>query len=266
MADRSLSSGCRDKSDFALVAATKSGENHAPELLAERYQKRIFSLAYRITRNREDAQDAVQQSFQKGLMYLNSFHGKSSFCTWLTRIAINEALSCLRRKRALKEIPLEDARSEPEGELTVEAQYRGENPEEFCQRRETEQIIRKAINQLSVEFQVVLHLWMEERPMEEVADVLGLGIGTVKARLFRARQKLRALVTRDLEYRHGRGEARIQILCDGKTRLTMVSDQRAMNSAGAALKKSRPVSRWRRREGTRDTALERRNSIVLEVA
>jgi hypothetical protein len=84
MADRSLSSGCRDKSDFALVAATKSGENHAPELLVERYQKRIFSLAYRITRNREDAQDAVQQSFQKGLMYLNSFHGKSSFCTWLT--------------------------------------------------------------------------------------------------------------------------------------------------------------------------------------
>ena len=90
MAGRSLSSGCRDKSDFALVAATKSGENHAPELLVERYQKRIFSLAYRITRNREDAQDAVQQSFQKGLMYLNSFHGKSSFCTWLTRIAINE--------------------------------------------------------------------------------------------------------------------------------------------------------------------------------
>jgi RNA polymerase sigma factor (sigma-70 family) len=263
MADRSLSSGCRDKSDFALVAATKSGENHAPELFVERYQKRIFSLAYRITRNREDAQDAVQQSFQKGLMYLNSFHGKSSFSTWLTRIAINEALC---RKRALKDIPLEDARSEPEGELTVEVQDKGENPEEFCQRRETEQIIRKAINQLSVEFQVVLHLWMEERPMEEVADVLGLGIGTVKARLFRARQKLRALVTRDLEYRHGRGEARIQILCDGKTRLTMVSDQRAMNSAGAALKKSRPVSRWRRREGTRDTALERRNSIVLEVA
>lgn len=131
MAGRSLRSECRDKSEFALVAATKSGENHAFELLVERYEKRIFNLAYRITRNREAAQDAVQQSFQKGLVHLNSFHGKSLFSSWLTRIAINEALLCLRRKRALKEIPLEDARSEPEGELTVEAQDRGENPEEI---------------------------------------------------------------------------------------------------------------------------------------
>jgi RNA polymerase sigma-70 factor (ECF subfamily) len=264
MVGRSLRSGCRDKSDFALVAATKSGENHASELLVERYQKRIFSLAYRITRNREDAQDAVQQSFQKGLMHLNSFHGKSSFSTWLTRIAINEALLCLRRKRALKEIPLEDAKSEPEGELTVEVQDRGENPEEFCQRRETEQIIHKAINQLSVEFQVVLHLWMEERPMEEVADVLGLGIGTVNTRLFRVRQKLRALVTRELEFRHGCGEVRMQIFCDGKIRLTTTSDQGATDSSDAARKKSRPVSRWRWQGGTRD--VERQTSERLEVA
>src|ERR1700741_4397080 len=260
MAGRSLRSEWRDKSDFALVAATKSGENHAFELLVERYEKRIFNLAYRITRNREDARDAVQQGFQKGLMHLNRFHGKSLFSTWLTRIAINEALLCLRRKRALKEIPLEDTGSEPEGKLTVEAHDRGENPEEICQRRETEQIVRKAINQLSVEFQVVLHLRMEERPVEEGADVLGLGIGTVKARLFRARQKLRALVTRDLEYGHGRREARVPMLFDGKTRLTTVSDQRATHHAGAAPNKWRPVSRWRRREGTRDTALERRNS------
>ena len=104
MAGRSLRSEWRDKSDFALVAATKSGENHAFELLVERYEKRIFNLAYRITRNREDARDAVQQGFQKGLMHLNRFHGKSLFSTWLTRIATQPFYACAERGLSRKSL------------------------------------------------------------------------------------------------------------------------------------------------------------------
>ena len=80
------------QSDSALVAAAKNGENRAFEILVERHEARIFSLAFYITRNREDAQDVVQRSVQKAFSYLHNFRGKSSFSTWLTRIAINEAL------------------------------------------------------------------------------------------------------------------------------------------------------------------------------
>src|ERR1700678_1952314 len=86
--------------DKALVAAAKSGSVGAFEVLVKRHQGRILRVAQRVTRNREDAQDIVQQSLQKAFGHLHTFEERSSFSTWLTRIAINEGIMCLRRRRA----------------------------------------------------------------------------------------------------------------------------------------------------------------------
>src|SRR5260370_7521063 len=90
--------------EAALVLAAKSGDGQAFEILIERYQRRILAVARRFTRIREDADDIVQQSLQKAFVHLHKFEEKSRFSTWLTRIAINEALMLLRRRRGLREV------------------------------------------------------------------------------------------------------------------------------------------------------------------
>jgi RNA polymerase sigma-70 factor (ECF subfamily) len=92
-----------DKGDMTLVAAAKDENRQAFEILVERHARRVFFAARRITRTREDAEDVVQQSLQKAFIHLRQFAGKSSFSTWLTRIAINEALILLRKSRMLNE-------------------------------------------------------------------------------------------------------------------------------------------------------------------
>src|SRR6266446_3481445 len=97
-----------------LVAGAKTGDAHAFELLVERHEGKILSLAQRMTRNREDAEDVVQQSFQKAFIHLKKFEGESLFSTWLTRIAINEALMLLRRRRGTREVPIAESNTEDE--------------------------------------------------------------------------------------------------------------------------------------------------------
>jgi RNA polymerase sigma-70 factor, ECF subfamily len=194
----------REESDSTLIAATKNGESRAFEFLVKRYEAKTFSVAFRITRNREDAQDVVQQSFYKAFVHLGSFQEKSSFSTWLTRIVINEGLMCLRRNRSRKEISLDDGKSEPEELFPVEILDRGKNPAEIYEQRENEHILCEAMSQLSAEFRTVVCLQLEERTVRETAEILGLGIGTLKARLFRARQKLGVLLTRGPEFRGDR--------------------------------------------------------------
>ena len=94
--------------DMTLVVAAESGRNQAFDVLVGRYRRRILHVVLRFTRNRADAEDVVQQSFQKAFVQLRQFHGDSSFSTWMTRIAINEALMLLRRKRARPEVAIEE--------------------------------------------------------------------------------------------------------------------------------------------------------------
>src|SRR5260221_4273000 len=90
--------------DTVLVAAAKNGNRNAFETLVERHEQKILFVARRITRTREDAEDVVQQSFQKAFTHLRTFEGRSAFSTWLTRIAITEALMFLRRSRGGREM------------------------------------------------------------------------------------------------------------------------------------------------------------------
>jgi RNA polymerase sigma-70 factor (ECF subfamily) len=132
----------------ALVAGAKTGDARAFELLVERHERKIFSMAQRITRNREDAEGVVQQSFQKAFIHLKKFEGKSLFCTWLTRIAINEARMLLRRKRGSHEVPIEESSTKTESPLPLHFEDSAPNPEDSCLDREQEQILSAALNKL----------------------------------------------------------------------------------------------------------------------
>src|ERR1700747_681426 len=109
----------------ALVAAAKSGEELAFEGLVKRHHPRIFALALRYTRVPEDAEDVVQQTFEKAFVYLHKFEGKSSFSTWLTRIAINEALMLLRRGRAGREVSIDGSNEDESAARSLEARELG---------------------------------------------------------------------------------------------------------------------------------------------
>lgn len=104
----------------ALVTTAKGGNPQAFETLVERYRQKTLAIALRYTRVQEDAEDVVQQAFQKAFIHLNEFEGKSSFSTWLTRIAINEALMLMRRFRALRQVSLEDSSSHEGGASGLE--------------------------------------------------------------------------------------------------------------------------------------------------
>ena len=176
-----------EESDWDLVVAVKNGEDRAFEILVNRYKARILSLAFRITRNHEDAQDVTQQSFQNAFVHLQKFQGKSSFPTWLTRIAINEALMCLRKNRVSRAVSLEEVN------LSTERSDARANPEELYIQREKEQILSFVIDRLPPLLQRPVRLYLDDLTVKEVGHCLGVRIPTVKARLFRGRQKAAAL-------------------------------------------------------------------------
>lgn len=135
--------------DEELVAATKSGDELAFETLVKRQQRRIFALAFRYTRVREDAEDIVQETFRKAFVHLQKFEGKSSFSTWLARIAINEALMSLRRRRALHEVPADDSSGDHGTTPGPDLAEASPDPEATCLQKEEARILSAAIRHLS---------------------------------------------------------------------------------------------------------------------
>jgi len=119
-----------DEEDAALVAAAKTGDDHAFEVLVERHQSRIRAVAWRFARVPEDTEDIAQQTFQKAFLHLKQFEGHSSFSTWLTRIAINESLMWVRKNRASREVPIEESSTENQPSLPLDPPDPGPNPED----------------------------------------------------------------------------------------------------------------------------------------
>jgi len=142
--------------DEALVAAAKRGDELAFETLVRRHRPRIFALALRYARVREDAEDIVQQTFQKAFVYLHRFEGKSSFSTWLTRIAINEALMLLRRGRVLREVSIDESSNRPETSRDLELSDSSPDPEASCLRREAARILSAAMHKLTPPVRTVI--------------------------------------------------------------------------------------------------------------
>jgi RNA polymerase sigma-70 factor (ECF subfamily) len=256
----------REESDSTLVTAIKNGESQAFEFLVKRHEVKIFSIAFRITRNREDAQDVVQQSFHKAFMHLDRFQEKSSFSTWLTRIVINEGLMCLRRNRSRREISLDDVKSESDELLPAEIPDRAKDPADIYEQRENERILCEAIDQLSGEFRAVVCLHLEERTVRETAEILGLAIGTLKARLFRARQKLRVLLAHSPEFRGDRKMSKTRLRRNGGLNSHFPAEGVTSRDSRAGGSKARVTAVMKWRKGTRERALRSTESRMLEVA
>ena len=188
--------GCGNPgTDDELVAAAKRGDELAFEMLIKRYQSRIFALALRYTRIHEDAEDIVQQTFQKVFVYLHRFQGKSSFSTWLTRIAINETLMFLRRGRAAREISIDDTHSEDASTRELEIPDSSPDPEKSYLQQETVHILFSAMAQLRPGLRVAMELReLRELSGPDTARHMGVSLGTVKARVFHGRTKLRQIL------------------------------------------------------------------------
>ena len=178
--------------DETLVATAQMGDEQAFETLVKRHRPRIFAIALRYTRAREDAEDVVQQTFQKTFVCLNNFEGKSSFSTWLTRIAINAALMWLRKARAQREVHLDDWNTEEGAGLYFEVADASPDPEATYMQREEARILSIAIRRLTPRMRSVLELKeLRELSGRETARQMGLSVSAVKARVFHGRKKLR---------------------------------------------------------------------------
>ncbi len=186
-----------DKGDMTLVAAAKNENRQAFEILVERHARRLFFTARRMTRTREDAEDVVQQSLQKAFVHLDQFEGKSSFSTWLTRIAINEGLILLRKSRGLREVLMNDSTEGEEALFELEIPDSGQSPEDRYSQRERQRILFSALNELPHGMRRAIQLReLDERSTQETARIMGISVNAVKARVFHGRRKLRERLRR----------------------------------------------------------------------
>jgi len=191
-----LPSSIAREDEHLLVAAAKRGDAAAFEELVNRYEGKIFRLTMNITRNREDAEDAMQDAFLKSYSHLKDFQEDSRFYTWLVRIAANEALMRLRKRRP-NQFSLDEPIEGDEDLMPRELQDWGPSPEQRFAQTEMREILDGVIDKLEPDFRVVFVLRdIEELSTEETARTLGISIPAVKSRLLRARLKLRQRLDR----------------------------------------------------------------------
>ena len=189
--------------DRELVSRAQTGELDAFETLTTRYEQRVYSLAQRILRQEQDAEDVTQQTFLSALENLNGFRGEASFATWLFRIATHAALKVIRKRKGLKTVSLEEATegadrgdSVPHPEFI--ADWR-QSPEQLVPRRETQRLLDEALSRLDEKHRLVFLLRdVEGLSVKETAEALEITEANTKVRLLRARLQLREHLTRTL--------------------------------------------------------------------
>jgi RNA polymerase sigma factor (sigma-70 family) len=180
-----------DSCDMYLVAAAKNGDHQAYAQLCRRHSQQIFQRVLRITGNISDAEDALQEALLKAYVHIGGFEGRSAFSSWLTRIAINNALMLLRKRRSK---PVYGFETDPEADdfsfpEPTETSY---NPEESCIQNALENELAKAIRYLSPCLRVVIELrCQEDAPVAQIAKTLGISESAAKSRLIRARSRIR---------------------------------------------------------------------------
>lgn len=183
---------CERLDEKRLVAAAKRGESVAFDVLCERLTPRIIRSLLRITKNREDAEDALQDSLLSAYIHIAEFDGRSAFSTWLTRIAINSALMILRKKRTSREISMDGSADSDAMPTTWEMPDHAPNPEKCYAQHERENILRRAISTLRPAVRKVIELQqLQEHSMKETAAIIGISVPAAKARLFHGKVALR---------------------------------------------------------------------------
>jgi RNA polymerase sigma-70 factor, ECF subfamily len=187
--------GVFDESE--LVAKAREGDLTAFNALVQRYDRKIFRLAKHITQNDEDAEDVLQETFLKAFEHLGDFQGQSKFYTWIVRIAVNESLMKLRKRKSDRTVPLDEPVDTGEDTVVREIAVWEDNPEQKYSREELANILEEAVDTLRPAFRTVFVLRdIEEMSTEETAEALGISVPAVKSRLLRARLQLRERLTR----------------------------------------------------------------------
>jgi RNA polymerase sigma-70 factor (ECF subfamily) len=182
-------------SEENLVAAAKCGQRAAFGQLCKRHAKQAFRATHRITRNREDAEDAVQDSLLNAFVHLKDFDGRSQFATWLTRIAINSALMRLRKGRGIRETPIDEPRPAADRGRDHDVPDSAPNPEEAYRLNEQKEVVSTAISGLLPRMRKVVEFHkLQERSVVETAQILGISTAAVKTRMFHARAELRRML------------------------------------------------------------------------
>jgi RNA polymerase sigma-70 factor (ECF subfamily) len=183
--------------ETALVAQSREGDTAAFGELVRRYEGKIFRLAQHVTQNREDAEDVLQETFMKAYEHLDQFQGNSKFYTWIVRIAVNQALMKLRRRKTDKSVSLDETIDTGEDTMVREIAAWDEDPEQRFSRDELGGILDTAVKSLEPPYRSVFVLRdIDELSTEETAEALGLSVPAVKSRLLRARLQLREKLTR----------------------------------------------------------------------
>jgi RNA polymerase sigma-70 factor (ECF subfamily) len=183
--------------EAAVVALAREGDARAFSELVRRYEGKIFRLAQHVTQNREDAEDVLQETFMKAYEHLDQFQGNSKFYTWIVRIAVNQALMKLRRRKTDRSVSLDETIDTGEDTVVREIAAWDEDPEDRYSREELGAILDTAVQSLDPPYRSVFQLRdIDELSTEETADALGLSVPAVKSRLLRARLQLREKLTR----------------------------------------------------------------------
>lgn len=186
-----------DEDDLAVVGRILSGDRRAYEQLVRRHERRVFRATFAVLGNFEDAEEAMQDTFVKAFRHISQFRRESRFTTWLTRIAINEAL---QRRQSRKEfVPLDESSGAAQFVPRRYEMWRAD-PEKLYGKRELRQIIEAAIQSLPAIYREAFVLRdVEEMSAEEAAEAIGITVGALKSRLLRARLMVREALAASLE-------------------------------------------------------------------
>jgi RNA polymerase sigma-70 factor, ECF subfamily len=197
-------SSLSEADESTLVAQAREGGMQAFSELVRRYEGKIFRLAQHVTQNREDAEDVLQETFMKAYEHLDQFQGNSKFYTWIVRIAVNQALMKLRRRKTDRSVSLDESIDTGEDMVVREVAAWDENPEQQYSREELGAILDSAIQSLELPYRSVFVLRdIDELSTEDTAEALGLSVPAVKSRLLRARLQLREKLTRYFKRKGG---------------------------------------------------------------
>jgi RNA polymerase sigma-70 factor, ECF subfamily len=186
------SSNLETASEEHLLAAAREGDQAAYGEMCKRHSKKILRITLRITRNYEDAEDALQECFLKAMMHIRDFDGRSQFSTWLTRIAINAALMKIRQKRKHRESSILTTAEFREERQLIELPDHSLSPEDIYSQREKAMILREALSALRPRIRAAIEIChLQERSVTETSRKLGISVAATKGRVFHAKAALR---------------------------------------------------------------------------
>ncbi len=175
----------------ALVRRAQKGDVAAYDDLVRRYQERIYATVYHMTSNHEDANDLAQEAFIKAYQALKSFKGGSSFYTWVYRIAVNKTINFLKQRKNRTGMSLNDLDFNAENDPDLVALISDKTPRRDAALSELQKKLNEAMQKLSEQHRLVVTLHdVQGLPHEEIAEIMNCNVGTVRSRLFYARQQM----------------------------------------------------------------------------